>query len=542
MIVELDGRISELQNQQIMNQEEQNQLKRQKAQEGESVKVYVAAYSSEKGIIEEASEIFVDLSILENSLLREVIDSESEIGGKSGLKFYQNKDGEDESDKDDVNVGDDNDDSDDQDESTGKETNFGEDITEKEKIEKKVQNYYLRILFYAFLSEETEINNLTDVINSYDNNQRLARHIGLEKNVLEILAQELRQPYVRSDLDNKISNANALLADDTIKVSEKVGRAIQSFKRISESEVFTPRRITELMIDGVVNDMDLSDFNEHPKKFIDLASKSGIYLLVLYEKLLESNVDENIARKSLYAIATSSIAYEFTRKVFELMEFPVENILDIDYASSYDLINENNREYTTDGVKQYYFKGDENMKFDVVVGNPPYNESISATGGNSSLSKQLFPSFIEMATSMGAESVSLITPSRWFTADAQDRSFVKLREYVKNNNHFKKIYSFPNSKQIFPGVEIAGGVSFFIFKSDYEGNVDFIENYSGSEIEASRPLFENGLDIIIPMNELVNILRKVSNKKGFISMTTITKGRNAFGIVGKKYDLDKITL
>ncbi|MGF2141201.1 hypothetical protein ACQUD9_00900 [Vagococcus fluvialis] len=97
MIVELDGRISELQNQQIMNQEEQNQLKRQKAQEGESIKVYVAAYSSEKGIIEEASEISVDLSILENSLLREVIDSESEIGGKSGLKFYQNKDGEDES-------------------------------------------------------------------------------------------------------------------------------------------------------------------------------------------------------------------------------------------------------------------------------------------------------------------------------------------------------------------------------------------------------------------------------------------------------------
>ena len=145
MIVELDGRISELQNQQIMNQEEQNQLKRQKAQEGESIKVYVAAYSSEKGIIEEASEISVDLSILENSLLREVIDSESEIGGKSGLKFYQNKDGEDESDKDDVNVGDDNDDSDDQDESTGKETNFGEDITEKEKIEKK-----FKIIIYEF--------------------------------------------------------------------------------------------------------------------------------------------------------------------------------------------------------------------------------------------------------------------------------------------------------------------------------------------------------------------------------------------------------
>lgn len=107
------------------------------------------------------------------------------------------------------------------------------------------------------MSKETEINNLSDIINSYDNNQRLAHHIGIEKNVLETLEKVLTNSYVRSDLDNKISNANALLADNSVKASEKVGREIQSFKRISESEVFTPRYITELMIDDLFADMDL---------------------------------------------------------------------------------------------------------------------------------------------------------------------------------------------------------------------------------------------------------------------------------------------
>ena len=75
------------------------------------------------------------------------------------------------------------------------------------------------------------------------------------------------------------------------------------------------------------------------------------------------------------------------------------------------------------------------MKFDYIIGNPPYQESISdKKEGNSSLAKQLFPSFVEAAISTGTERIALITPSRWFTADAQDKSFVKMR-----NNKFLQI-------------------------------------------------------------------------------------------------------
>lgn len=66
-------------------------------------------------------------------------------------------------------------------------------------------------------------------------------------------------------MDNKISNANALLVDDSLEPSEKVARAIKSFKRISESEIFTHRKITELMVEQVLAEIDFTDFNNNPK-------------------------------------------------------------------------------------------------------------------------------------------------------------------------------------------------------------------------------------------------------------------------------------
>lgn len=181
------------------------------------------------------------------------------------------------------------------------------------------------------------------------------------------------------------------------------------------------------------------------------------------------------------------------------------------------------------------------MKFDFCIGNPPYQENIGSDDGNASLSKQLFPSFIQGAVEISNEGVCMITPSRWFTADAQDKSFVKLREFFKNNEHISQIHHYPKEKEVFPGVDIAGGVSYFMYKQGFEGNVNFVEHSSIKEKAVIRPLFEEGLDIILSMNEFVEILNKVRNKKGFVSMMTITQGRDAFGIVGKQSVLSQMT-
>ncbi len=180
------------------------------------------------------------------------------------------------------------------------------------------------------------------------------------------------------------------------------------------------------------------------------------------------------------------------------------------------------------------------MKFGAVVGNPPYQEVISKTQGNKSLSKQLFPQFILLSAKLSDNYVSLITPSKWFTSEGQDGSFIPLRKWAKENNHFKNIVNIFNGKSVFSEAEL-GAVNYFLYDKNYSGNTAF-SNIIGDKVNiVERPLFENDVDIILSMNEMVSILDKVVHREDFISLTTITCGRNAFGVVGKESEIDKIS-
>jgi len=104
-----------------------------------------------------------------------------------------------------------------------------------------------------------------------------------------------------------------------------------------------------------------------------------------------------------------------------------------------------------------------------------------------------------------------------------------------------KIYNYPDHKMLFKNVEIAGGVNYFLYKANYNGDVEFNECYQDKQDSISRPLFESDLDIIISMNGLVYVLNKVRSFNDFEPLTNITLGRNAFGIVGKKENVENIT-
>lgn len=176
------------------------------------------------------------------------------------------------------------------------------------------------------------------------------------------------------------------------------------------------------------------------------------------------------------------------------------------------------------------------MIFDAVLGNPPYQEHISDEDTNSSLAKQLFPEFIKQSIDLHPKYLSLITPSRWFTADAQDKSFIKLRQFILKGNYdkrFLKIFHYPNENEIFSNVLIAGGVNYFLYSKNHYGNADFSECINNQHSTFNRPLFEKGLDIIISSNSFISILHKVIQSSDFHSMMEITQGRNAFGITGK---------
>lgn len=171
-----------------------------------------------------------------------------------------------------------------------------------------------------------------------------------------------------------------------------------------------------------------------------------------------------------------------------------------------------------------------NVKIKAIVGNPPYQETLEA---GRSLAKQIFPSFIEIGVKLAPNYFSLITPARWFTADAQDNSFPKLREFVRSNNHFSILVTH-NGKTLFPNTELSM-VDYFLWENNYSGDVTFIENIGETSNSLTRPLFEDGLDIIIPQNNIISIIQKIKNHD-FIPLNSITTGRDAFGIVGKNFE------
>ena len=289
---------------------------------------------------------------------------------------------------------------------------------------------------------------------------------------------------------------------------------------------------------------------------LEINSKTGLYpLYVVYsifcQRCNEFTEDEltlekqnelwaTTVRENIFVVCKTPMAKYITQRT--LAGF--KNIT-INAHYFQDLLNtmQNKQKQFIERVQKpsYWHRKGETMTFDAIVGNPPYQENISSEAKNDSLSKQLFPYFITTTTQIDSKYVSLVTPSRWFTADAQDKSFIKLREFVSDHQHFMSFYHYPNNKDVFSGVEIAGGVSYFLYKTGYTGDVAFSQCSSEKRNTISRPLFEEGLDIILSMNEFVNILNKVRTAEDFVSMMEITQGRNAFGIVGKEEQLKKVS-
>ena len=331
---------------------------------------------------------------------------------------------------------------------------------------RKVQNYYLRILFYTFLSKEIDIHSLDDVIASISRNERIARHLLLEKKVLVELRKSITNPWNRSQLDNKIDNANSLLADDTVSPSEKLSRAIKSFGRISESEVFTPKWVSDLMIDKVLEEIDPESA---VPKIIDLTSKSGIYLLSAYDSLVNKGIKPELAKNTVYAVTTSPIAYEFTRKVYELMGFPTDHIMDIDHLSSYKLIEKDNLNNADSILNKYFFKGDKNMKFDVVVGNPPYQE----TNNKRNRDDAVYPFFYDLAQEIATKYI-LISPARFlFNVGSTPSNWNKK---MLSDEHLKVIYFEQKSEKVFPNTEIKAGI--VVLYRDNEKSIGPIETFT----------------------------------------------------------------
>lgn len=499
----------------------------------------ISDYSKEKGVADEVQGISVDLSLMKNAELMAEISKQPELGSKEGLSFNA-YDGD--SDGDDLDTGNETTQTDSPTTSTEPgQTEAQNDNADnpEQKFIKQMQTYYARILFFAFLTKD-KVGSLEEVIhqtNTNDNNKRIAKNLGLKLKVLQLLST--MNAFKLSDLDYKIQNLNTLANDKAVEPLERAKVAITKFARLSISEIQTPAKICKEMVDLI----PLKDYKKsinQGNKILDIASKSGEFATALYNKLYK-DCDKSKLKDSIYSIPTSKIAYEFTRKIYEILGLNVKNIAK--EFTSYDLLNiknENNVDY--DSIRELLIqnkdfekitlndeiKGGKKVKFDVIVGNPPYQES---DGGASASAKPLYNYFVDLSKSFEPEFLSLIIPTRWF---AGGKGLDDFRDGMLSDLHLSEIHDFQHPEEVFPGTNNRGGVCYFLRSLNYNNKdrkVKVVNHYSSKEIdECYRTLKMNNLDIFIRNNKMIPVIHKVFNNNYDNSFSTIVSPRKPFGV------------
>lgn len=411
----------------------------------------VSEYSNNKGVADEVQSISVDLALMKNAELMAEISKQPELGSKEGLSF---------------NASDENNDGDDLD--TGEEitqteetsnlieseqlvtANSNKDNAEQRFI-KQMQTYYARILFFAFLTQNkvVSLDDIIKKINSDENNKRIAKNLGLKLKILQLL--NTMNAFKLSDLDYKIQNLNTLANDQSIEPLERAKVAITKFARLSSSEIQTPSKICDEMVD-LIHIKDYKKIVNSGSKILDIASKSGEFATALFKKLY-NKCDKNKLTNSIYSIPTSTIAYEFTRKIYDVLGLNVNNISKF---TSYDLLNvKNGNDIDCDKIKELLtqsknfdkillndeIKGGKKVKFDTVVGNPPYQETIrEASEGNNKNTVDIFNDFQNIALKLSNETC-MIYPAKDFQRGKKnllDKKIVSLRIYNGSSRQGEK--------------------------------------------------------------------------------------------------------
>ena len=284
----------------------------------------VSEYNKQRSVSDEVVDIPVDLSILNDTDIRKVIESQGEFNSKQGLTIDPNQgDGDDldiEEQPDEIKVTEEKKDKSREDYS---ETKTDDEV---KKLESQIKTYYQRLLFYSFLTKD-EVSSLDDILNTLDksDNQRIASNLYLDKVVLQKISY-MMDPFKRSSLDYKIQNISMLASDESVAPLDRAMTSIKKFNRMSESEVITPSKVCDEMV-ALLPEEGLREIVDKQGKLLDIASKSGEYAVSIYKRLtVELGYSHEDVNDIIYSIPTSSIAYEFTRRFYEILNLNLDNI------------------------------------------------------------------------------------------------------------------------------------------------------------------------------------------------------------------------
>ncbi len=326
---------------------------------------------------------------------------------------------------------------------------------------------------------------------------------------------------------------------------------------LSNDEVFTPPHMANQILDLLPNEI----WRNKDAKFLDPVSKSGVFLREIAKRLmvgLEKQIPNpqkrinHIYKNQIYGIAITELTSLLSRRsvyctktangkysVCDDFDNEQGNIIyknlkhtwkngKCEYCGASQEVYD--REDTLETYAYPFIHSDitktifKNMKFDVIVGNPPYQLS---DGGNSRSAGPIYHKFIQQAKKLNPKYLTMIIPSRWY---AGGKGLDDFRAEMLADKRIRKLIDFENSNDVFPGVDVAGGICYFLWDRDNLGLCEVANFIDGKQIKSEREL--NEFPILIRHSQAIPIIRKVlaiKENKGK-RLSDVVSSRKPFGL------------
>jgi site-specific DNA-methyltransferase (adenine-specific) len=305
---------------------------------------------------------------------------------------------------------------------------------------------------------------------------------------------------------------------------------------LSSDEVFTPPQLVNRILDMLPTEL----WSDKKATFLDPGCKSGVFLREIAKRLdkgLEKQIPDrqkrinHIFKNQLYGLAITELTALLSRRSVYCSKtangkYSVCDVFDnlqgnicfkrVEHAWA------NGRCVYCGANKENYERGGEleshayafihtnkpeelfNMKFDVIIGNPPYQLSDGGFGRSAS---PIYQNFVKQAKKLNPRFLTMIIPSRWFGGG---KGLDEFRGEMLNDDRICKIVDFEDSSEVFPGVSVAGGICYFLWERDYKGPCEIVNMHGGIEAVSKRQL--NEFNTFIRHGQAVPIIRKILSR------------------------------
>lgn len=329
---------------------------------------------------------------------------------------------------------------------------------------------------------------------------------------------------------------------------------------LSNDEVFTSPDLVNRMLNLLPDEI----WQNSSLKFLDPVTKSGVFLREIAKRLndglsrtiLDPQERVNyIFTNQLYGLAITELTSLLARRSVYCSKHADSNYSicsEFDTSEGNILFNQvkhtwkDNKCIFCGASKEIYNRDDSleshayqfiheenpqdifglNMKFDVIIGNPPYQLEVGVNKDNYSI--PLYHLFVQQAKKLNPRYIVMIIPSRWF---AGGRGLDEFRAEMLSDNRIRAIHDYPEAVDCFPGTQIKGGVCYFLWDRENRGNCEVTTHFGNKASETvSRPLLEKNCDSFIRYNESISILNKVRAFKE-PSLSSLVSPQTPFGFV-----------